>query len=52
MVGLGVGLEVRRAGGEKEVLTEDLEVDIRFEVSKQTYGLECDRGLYFHQAVP
>jgi hypothetical protein len=65
LVGLGVDLEIRRMSGENEVLFENLKVDVRSldrtyspmchsrrMARAQTYGPECDRGLYFHQAVP
>jgi hypothetical protein len=38
LVGLGVGLEVRRTSGENEVLLENLGADVRSEVSQKRYN--------------
>ena len=39
MVGLGVGLEVRRMSGENEVLLETLKADVRSQ--DRIYGPKC-----------
>jgi hypothetical protein len=39
----------QRYGLETEHTAGSVTADVRLQV--QTYGPECDRGLYFHQAV-